>query len=83
MGLQFIKSGTASRAMMIGADVMSRVCNPADKKTYPLFGDAAGAAIIGQGDVQQGLLSYTMGADGSGGDLLCIPAGRLARATDA
>ncbi len=74
-GAQFLKSGTASRAMIIGADIMSRVCNPEDKKTYPLFGDAAGAAIIGHGDVQQGLLSYTMGADGSGGDLLCIPGG--------
>jgi 3-oxoacyl-[acyl-carrier-protein] synthase-3 len=74
-GAQFIKSGTATRAMIIGADVMSRISNPADKKTYPLFGDAAGAAIIGRGDVQQGLLSYTMGADGSGGNLLCIPGG--------
>ena len=74
-GAQFIKAGTASRAMIIGADIMSRICNPDDKKTYPLFGDAAGAAIIGRGDVHQGLLSYTMGADGAGGDLLSIPAG--------
>lgn len=74
-GAQFLKSGTANRAMIIGADVMSRICNPDDKKTYPLFGDAAGAVIIGHGDVHQGLLSYTMGADGSGGDLLCIPGG--------
>jgi len=74
-GMQFIKTGTANHAMIIGADVMSRVCNPDDKKTYPLFGDAAGAVIIGRGDAHQGLVSYTMGADGSGGDLLCIPGG--------
>ena len=74
-GSQFIKAGTAKNAMIIGADIMSRVCNPEDKKTFPLFGDAAGAVIIGQGDARQGLVSYTMGADGSGGDLLCIPAG--------
>ena len=74
-GMQYIKSGTANHAMIIGADIMSRVCNPEDKKTYPLFGDAAGAVIIGKGDAHQGLTSYTMGADGSGGDLLCIPGG--------
>ena len=74
-GMQFIKAGTANHAMIIGADIMSRVCNPEDKKTFPLFGDAAGAVIIGQGDAHQGLISYTMGADGAGGDLLCIPGG--------
>ncbi len=46
-GMQFIKAGTANHAMIIGADVMSRISNPQDKKTYPLFGDAAGAVIIG------------------------------------
>ena len=74
-GMQFIKAGTANHAMIIGADAMSRICNPEDKKTYPLFGDAAGAVIIGKGDAHQGLISYTMGADGSGADLLCIPGG--------
>jgi 3-oxoacyl-[acyl-carrier-protein] synthase-3 len=74
-GMQFVKAGTAQRAMIIGADVMSRVSNPADHKTYPLFGDGAGAVIIGPGDAEQGLVSYTLGADGSGADLLIIPGG--------
>ena len=74
-GMQFVKAGTADRALIIGADVTSRICDPQDKKTYPLFGDAAGAVIIGKGDPHQGFVSYTMGADGSGAGLLCVPGG--------
>ena len=60
---------------MIGADTNSRVMNPADKKTYPLFGDGAGAVLVTKGSAEQGLLSYTLGADGSGEQLLIRPAG--------
>lgn len=74
-GMQFVKAGTAECALVVGADIMSRICDPEDKKTYPLFGDAAGAVLLGKGDARQGLISYTLGADGAGGDLLCIPAG--------
>ena len=38
-GMQFIKTGTYKRVLIIGADLMSRTVNPADKKTFPLFGD--------------------------------------------
>ncbi len=44
---QFIAAGNARCALVVGADVMSRTVNPDDKKTYPLFGDGAGAAILG------------------------------------
>jgi 3-oxoacyl-[acyl-carrier-protein] synthase-3 len=44
--------------------------NPNDIKTYPLFGDGAGAALLTRGRPDQGILSYSMGSDGSGGDLL-------------
>jgi len=73
-GAQFIKSGHSRRVLAVGADLMSRIVNPADKKTYPLFGDGAGAVLLGVGDEEQGLLSYTIGADGEGADLLCVPA---------
>jgi 3-oxoacyl-[acyl-carrier-protein] synthase-3 len=49
--------------------------NPEDKKTYPLFGDGAGAVLLTKGSEQQGLLSYTLGADGAGTDLLIRSAG--------
>lgn len=54
---------------------MSRIVNPADKKTYPLFGDGAGAAVLGAGDEAQGLLSYSLGAEGDFGRLLSVPGG--------
>lgn len=74
-GMQFVKNGGSHHALVIGADVMSRVVNPADKKTYPLFGDGAGAALLVPGDETQGILSYTLGADGGGSDFLCQRAG--------
>ncbi|MEX0818573.1 MAG: beta-ketoacyl-ACP synthase III [Pirellulaceae bacterium] len=74
-GAQFIKTGHSERVLVVGADLMSRIVNPADKKTYPLFGDGAGAVLLGAGSKDQGLLSYMMGADGEGAGLLCMPVG--------
>ncbi len=71
VGMQFVAAGTSRRALVIGADTNSRIADPADKKTYPLFGDGAGAALLGPGDAKQGLLSYTLGSDGSGQKMLC------------
>lgn len=74
-GAQFIKTGHSRRVLVIGADLMSRIVDPVDKKTYPLFGDGAGAMLLGAGSDEQGLLAYMMGADGGGADLLCVRAG--------
>jgi 3-oxoacyl-[acyl-carrier-protein] synthase III len=62
-------------ALVIGADCHSRVVNPADKQTFPLFGDGAGAVLIGPGNRDQGLVAYAVGSDGSGADLLYRPMG--------
>jgi len=67
---QFVASGCARRALVIGADCMSRVLDPKDQRTFPLFGDGAGAVLLGPGTPQQGLLSYTLGSDGSGAEML-------------
>ena len=48
-GMQFVATGCSKLALVIGADTNSRVMNPDDKKTYPLFGDGAGAVLIDQG----------------------------------
>ena len=74
-GMQFVANGCSRLALVIGADCNSRVVNPEDKRTFPLFGDAAGAVLITPGSSQQGLLSYAIGSDGSGADLLCRPMG--------
>ncbi|MGV2337341.1 MAG UNVERIFIED_CONTAM: ketoacyl-ACP synthase III [Planctomycetaceae bacterium] len=72
---QFIASGNARCALVIGADVNSRIVRPDDQRTAPLFGDGAGAVILQPGDRDQGLVCYQLGADGSGGSLLDRPAG--------
>ncbi len=69
-GMQFVASGTSRRALIIGADCNSRIINPRDSRTYPLFGDGAGAVLLAPGGPEQGLLSYTLGSDGSGAPLL-------------
>jgi 3-oxoacyl-[acyl-carrier-protein] synthase-3 len=74
-GMQFIATGCSRLVLAIGADCNSRVVNPADKKTFPLFGDAAGAVLLSAGSSQQGLVSYAVGSDGAGADLLCRPMG--------
>jgi len=74
-GMQYVASGSSKYALVIGSDTNSRVMNPADKKTYPLFGDGAGAVLVTKGSPEQGLLSYTLGADGSGDRLLVRPEG--------
>lgn len=74
-GMQYVATGCSHNALIIGADTNSRVTNPADKKTYPLFGDGAGAVVLTPGDDTQGLLSFTLGSDGSGTELLYRPTG--------
>lgn len=73
-GAAYVASGASDLALIIGGDCNSRILNPDDLKTYPLFGDGAGAVLLTRGTAQQGILSYSMGADGSGGDLLSRPA---------
>lgn len=74
-GMQFVKAGSAQRVLVIGADTNSRIVDPADKKTYPLFGDGAGAVLLGPGSSKQGAMAYTLGADGGGAQLLKLPGG--------
>jgi 3-oxoacyl-[acyl-carrier-protein] synthase III len=74
-GMQFIKTGCSRRVLVIGSDAMSRILNPADKKTYPLFGDGAGAVLLGAARDDRGLLAYTLGSEGDDGALLSVPAG--------
>ncbi len=74
-GMQFVATGCNQAVLVIGADCNSRVVNPADKQTYPLFGDGAGAVVLAPGGTDQGILAYAVGSDGSGEELICRPAG--------
>jgi 3-oxoacyl-[acyl-carrier-protein] synthase-3 len=72
---QFVATGNARTALAIGADTTSRFVRPTDQRTFPLFGDGAGAVILTRGEPRQGLLCYQLGADGAGGPMLLIPSG--------
>jgi 3-oxoacyl-[acyl-carrier-protein] synthase-3 len=72
-GAAYVVSGASDLALIIGGDCNSRVLNPNDIKTYPLFGDGAGAVLLARGRPDQGLVSFSLGADGAGGDLLSRP----------
>jgi 3-oxoacyl-[acyl-carrier-protein] synthase III len=71
---QFVGTGNSKCALVIGGDCNSRVINPKDQKSFPLFGDGAGAVLLAPGAADQGLVAYQLGSDGSGGDLLSRPA---------
>lgn len=61
--------------LVVGADLLSRITDYQDRSTCVLFGDGAGAAILGKVSGEEGTFNTFLGADGSGGDLLKIPAG--------
>jgi 3-oxoacyl-[acyl-carrier-protein] synthase-3 len=68
---QFLAAGTSRLALVVGADTNSRVVDPADIKTWPLFGDGAGAVLLeANGSLQHGLLATALGSDGRGAGLL-------------
>ncbi|MFQ5942200.1 MAG: beta-ketoacyl-ACP synthase III [Anaerolineales bacterium] len=75
MAAQAVRSGNIDKALVIGSETLSRYVNYEDRNTAILFGDGAGAFLV-EGRVEPGgVLSCVMRSDGSGGDLLSIPAG--------
>ncbi len=68
-------SGGTTTALVIGAEMLSRITDWTDRATCVLFGDGAGAVVLRSDGAQGGVLATRLGADGSGGDLLRLPAG--------
>ena len=75
MASQAILSGSINNALVIGSETLSRIVDWNDRQTCILFGDGAGAFVLQAGVDQAGLLSAVMRSDGSGADLLSLPAG--------
>ena len=75
MAAQFIKTSVCRYAMVIGAECLSKFVNWKDRKNCVLFGDGAGAVILGRVEDEYGILSHILGADGKGADLLALEAG--------
>lgn len=71
---QFIESGTYKKILVVGGETLSKYVDWQDRNTCILFGDGAGAAVFGKVEDGYGILSADLGADGSGGDALSIPA---------
>lgn len=80
---QFVAGGAVRRALVVGADVNSRIVDPSDRKVTALFGDGAGAVVLGPVSDGGGLLGFHLGADGAGGPLFRLPAGGSRRPASA
>lgn len=73
---QYIVSGMARTVLVIGAETMSRIADYQDRSTAILFGDGAGAAVLRRSERPgAGILAARLGADGSRGGLIWVPAG--------
>ena len=68
----FMKNGMAKRALVVGAEVFSRILDWDDRTTCVLFGDGAGAVVLAAGD-KPGVHASRLRADGSQSDMLCVP----------
>ncbi len=75
VGSQMITAGAAKHVLVIGADVMSSIIDYTDRATCVLFGDGAGAVVLGPARDGYGILDFEHYVDGSGGPALCMPAG--------
>lgn len=70
---QYLQAGTAKRALVIGAEILSRIIDWEDRNTCILFGDGAGAVVLEAQDGDNGILSTHLHSDGSYWELLYQP----------
>ena len=68
----FIRSGMHQKVLIVGAEIFSRILDFKDRGTCVLFGDGAGAVVVGASD-EPGILAAAMHADGSHREILCVP----------
>ena len=80
---QFVNAGGARYALVVGSDVNSKIVDPEDRKVTALFGDGAGAVVVGPVNGGGGMMSFHLGADeelilrvlDEDGTSTCLPAG--------
>jgi 3-oxoacyl-[acyl-carrier-protein] synthase III len=70
-----ILAGDAEYVLVLGAETLSRIVDWTDRNTCVLFGDGAGAVLVAASDVPGGITAVELGSDGSGAELLMVPAG--------
>jgi 3-oxoacyl-[acyl-carrier-protein] synthase-3 len=69
----FIRSGKYNKILVIGADTYSKILDFQDQTTCPLFGDGAGAAVLGSTTEKKGILQSIIKSDGKGWELIQVP----------
>jgi len=72
---QYVVAGNIRYGLVVAAEINSSIVDPMDQKVTPLFGDGAGAVVVGAVTDGSGLLGFHLGADGGGGGLFFMPAG--------
>ncbi len=70
---QYVKNGAVDYALVVGADVLARTCDPADRGTIIIFGDGASRAVVLGASEEPGIISTHLHADGSYGELPALP----------
>ena len=76
LGRSLIESGVCEYVLVIGADILSKVIDFTDRNTCVLFGDGAGAVVLGPAASEdEGIFDVLIGADGGGSEHITIPAG--------
>lgn len=79
-GSQFVRTGCYRKVLVVGAETMTMVINPEDRKTWPLFGDGSGAVLLQQDqesdpELASGILSFQLASAGELSESLVVPGG--------
>jgi 3-oxoacyl-[acyl-carrier-protein] synthase-3 len=77
-GRAYISSGQSKRTLVVGAEELSRITNYKDRTTCVLFGDGAGAVVLGPSDGESDILYSKMGCDGRQAEIIVAPIGGTA-----
>ncbi len=72
---QYVIAGNLRYGLVVAAEINSTIVDPMDQKVTPLFGDGAGAVVVGRVTDGSGMLGFHLGADGGGRGLFFMPAG--------
>jgi 3-oxoacyl-[acyl-carrier-protein] synthase-3 len=72
---QFIRAGSYRNILVIGSEALTPFLDWEDRRTCVLFGDGAGAVVVQACEKRTGLVSFVLGAQGAGKDLIILPAG--------
>jgi 3-oxoacyl-[acyl-carrier-protein] synthase-3 len=72
---RFVGSGAAKQAIVIGTETLTKIVNFKDRGTCVVFGDGAGAVVLGPGENGAGIKACVLGSDGAGGDLIYVAPG--------